>query len=97
MYRVAYSERVRDELRQLIRKATPLGMAQDVVRAVQLIDHILRVYPQYGEPLRDLVLEPARLMIATVPPLVVRYSLDEERNLVLVPVPFRPLANTGLR
>jgi hypothetical protein len=97
MYRVAYSERVRSELRQLIRKAASLGLAQDLINAVVLIDRILRIYPQYGEPLRDLVLEPARLMIATVPPLVVRYSLDEERKLVLVPVPFRPLPNTGLR
>jgi len=64
--------------------------------AIQALDHRLRVYPQFGQPLRDLTVEPAQLWIATVPPLVVKYLLDEERRLVMVVQPITPLPGSGL-
>jgi hypothetical protein len=48
------------------------------------IDRLLHLYPQFGQPLADLQLEPAQLWIGVVAPLVVRYVLDEERRLVMV-------------
>ncbi len=95
-YHVAYSERVRKELVHLVARAKKVGLDQQVIAAVKEIDWRLHIYPQFGEPLQDLALEPAQLWIATVTPLVVRYILDEERRLVMVVVPFLPLPKSGL-
>jgi hypothetical protein len=69
---------------------------RQVAAAVRVIHERLRIYPQFGEPILDLKLEPARAWVATVPPLVVRYFLDEERRLVIVVAPFAPLPGSGL-
>src|SRR5262245_57584926 len=90
-YRVAYSQRVRDELRELVQKAEALGLAPQVLAAAKVIDERLHVYPQFGQPLRDLILEPAKLWIGEARRLVVQYTLDEEKRIVMVPVPFRPI------
>jgi hypothetical protein len=95
-YRVAYSGLVRNELRDLIVRARGRGLAQQVLDAAKQIDDRLRVYPQFGQPLRDLKLRPAQLWMACVPPLVVQYSVDDERRVVMVVVPIRPLPNSGL-
>ena len=94
-YRVAYSGRVRAELSRLGARAKATGLAAPFIAAVKEIDHRLRIYPQFGQPLCDLKLEPAQLWIGVVPPLVVRYSLDEERRLVMVAFPFLPLPRSG--
>jgi hypothetical protein len=95
-YRVSYSGRVRDELQALIDRAKDRGLARQVLDALKEIDYRLRVYPQIGEPLRNLTLRPAQLWIATVPPLVVHYVLDEDRRSVSVGYPIVPLAGSGL-
>jgi hypothetical protein len=95
-YHVAYSERVRNGVRALIRIAKARGLGEEVLAALKEIDRRLQVYPQFGEPLCNLKLEPAQLWIGTVPPLVVRYVLDEEKRLVMIPVPIRPLPGSGL-
>ncbi len=95
-YRVAYSGLVRNELQKLIAKARSRGLARQVLAAVKEIDDRLRVYPQFGQPLRDLKLQPAQLWLGCVPPLVVQYSLDDERRVVMVVVPILPLPNSGL-
>ncbi len=95
-YRVTYSERVRLELRDLLTRAKAVGLDRQVRDAVKEIDRLLHIYPQFGEPLRDLLTQPQTLYIGTVPPLVVEYVLDETRRLVAVGVPFRPLRNLGL-
>lgn len=64
--------------------------------AVKTIDRLLRLYPQFGELLRDLKFEGHQLWIAVVPPLVVQYIVDEERRMVFVVVPLLPLPRTGL-
>jgi len=95
-YHVAYSGRVREALRALIARARSRGLARQVLEAVKEIDDRLRIYPQFGQPLRDLNLEPAQIWIGTVPPLVVQYVLDEERRVVIVMVPFAALPRSGL-
>jgi len=94
-YRVAYSGRVREELRAIIARARAVHRDAEVIAAAREIDERLRVYPQFGEPLQDLPLVPAQVWIGTVPPLLVRYTLDEERRLVLVVAPFQVLPNAG--
>jgi hypothetical protein len=83
-YRVAYSERIRTELRGLIARAASRGLGRQVVAAVQALDERLHIYPQFGEPLRDMELKPAQLWIGCVALLVVRYWLNEELRTVIV-------------
>ena len=95
-YQVAYSGWVKDELRALGARATARGLGSQFLAALKEIDQRLKVYPQFGEPLRDLELEPAQLWIGVIAPLVVQYVLDEERRLVMVSVPILPLPRSGL-
>jgi hypothetical protein len=96
LYQVSYSERVRQELLRLARQARAHGLGAEFLAAVREIDRRLHLYPQFGQPLRDLELEPAQLWIGVVLPLVVRYDLDERRRLVLVvSPPFLMLPRTG--
>jgi hypothetical protein len=95
-YRVSYSGRVRDALRELMTRARGLGLGSQVRAAVLEIDYRLRTYPQFGQPLRDLTVEQAQLWIGAVPPLVVQYVIDEERRRVMVVLPLTPLPDSGL-
>jgi hypothetical protein len=95
-YHVSYSGRVREELKALVARARALGLGPQVIAAVKEIDRLLHIYPQFGQPLRDLSFEPAQLWIGVVEPLTVRYVLDEERHAVMVVVPFLPLPSSGL-
>jgi hypothetical protein len=95
-YRVVYAERVRGELVDLIGRARSRGLAQQVLDALKAIDRRLRIYPQFGQPLRDLRLERAQVWIGVIPPLVVEYVIDDERRCIMVVVPFRPLPSAGL-
>ncbi len=95
-YRVSYSELVRNELRELIARAGARGLGRQVLTAVKEIDRRLRIYPQFGQPLRDLQLRPAQVWVGTVPPLVVRYVLDEANRRVTVVVPIASLPGSDL-
>ncbi len=94
-YRVVYSERVRDELKALAARAKERGLLPQFLAAMRALDARLRIYPQFGEPLMDLVLSPAQLWIGILPPLVVEYWLDEEKRLVVVGIPIRTLRRSG--
>lgn len=95
-YRVTYSGRVRDALRELVTRAHGLGLGPQVRAAVLEIDHRLRIYPQFGQPLRDLNVEQAMLWIGVVPPLVAQYVIDEAGRQVMVVLPIVPLPDSGL-
>jgi hypothetical protein len=95
LYRVIYSELVRQATRDLIQRAADVGRAVDVLNAVKQIDYVLALYPQFGQPLRDLLLKPAQMWIGVVPPLVVHYVLDEDAKRVFVPLPFVPFTRSG--
>lgn len=94
-YRAAYSGRVQDELRALLRCATDAGVGDEVLAAVRELDDRLRIYPQFGQPLRDLAVAPAQLWIGVVPPLIAQYVLDESRRQVSVLYPITPLPHSG--
>jgi hypothetical protein len=95
-YQVSYSGRVRNEHRGLITRAKDRGPAPQVIAAVKEIDKLLRIYPQFGQPLRDLKLESAQLWIGVVSPLVVHYVLDEEWRAVMVVKPIQYAPHSGL-
>lgn len=83
-YQVVYSDRVREELRGLADRAIAAGLGRPFLVALREFDRLLHRDPQFGEPLRDLELEPARLWIGGVSPLVLRYSVDDDRRVVMV-------------
>ena len=87
-YRVVYSEHVRTQLRGLMARARGARLGRPALAALKEIDRRFHIYPQFGQPLRDLKLRPAQLWIGTVPPLVVKYVLDEKNHLVTVTIPF---------
>jgi hypothetical protein len=94
-YRVVYSEWARNELKKLTARARERGFGAEVLAALKKMDGLLRMYPQFGQPLRDLKVEPALLCVGVVPPLVVRYTLDEQRRLVTVVSPISTLPQSG--
>jgi hypothetical protein len=95
-YHVAYSERVREGLRELADRAKVRGLGRAFLAALKDLDRRLRIYPQFGEPLYDLKLEPGQMWIGTIPPLTIRYVLDEQRRQVTVVSPLTPLPGSGL-
>jgi hypothetical protein len=95
-YRVSYSGRVRDGLRDLLTRARGLGLGPELRAAILEIDRRLQIYPQFGQPLRDLAVDNATLWIGVVPPLVVQYILDEAGRQVMVVLPVVPLRGLGL-
>jgi hypothetical protein len=60
------------------------------------IDRRLQIYPQFGQPMQDLSIDEARSWIGVVPPLVVRYVIDEAHRQVLFLIPPAPFSHTGL-
>lgn len=95
-YEVSYSGRVIDELRNLAIRSGREGWGKEFLAAVREIEHRLRIYPQFGQPLQDLSVHPAQNWIGVVPPLVVKYVLDESRRQVIVSLPIYPLSGSGL-
>jgi hypothetical protein len=92
---VSYSERVRQALRELILRAQSAGRGPECLAAVQEIDRRIAIYPQFGQPLRDLPQLAVQIWLGVVPPLVVRYAIDEEKRLVLVGEPIQSLPGSG--
>jgi non-ribosomal peptide synthetase component F len=99
MYEVSYSGRVIDWLRDLVARNRP--HAADLIAVIRELDRRLRIYPQFGQPLRDLSVRRAQLWVATVPPLVVQYIVVEGDEVgvgrkVLVARPPTILAGSGI-
>jgi len=96
---VGYPGRVIDRLREMI-AGNPAHAAR-ILAAVRDIDHRLRIYPQFGQPLYDLSVPRARLWVGTVPPLIVHYVLVEaddagQGRRVIVVRPFTHLPRSGI-
>ena len=95
LYRVSYSGRVRESLKSLLARARAVGRGSQVLQAILKLDRLLQIYPQFGDPLRDLSLEGAQLWIGVIPPLVSRYVIDEIHRQVLVVAPPQSLPRSG--
>ena len=95
-YHVSYAGQARAELQALADRARERGLVRELLAALKKLEHILRTYPQHGEPLYDLRLASAKALVLPVPPLVVRYMLHEERRVVIVGAPISLLRNSGL-
>ena len=87
-YRVSYSEAVQQKLSAFADEALDQGLGEPFLASLKEFDSRLRVYPQFGDPLADLKLTPSQLWIGVVWPVVMRYTLDDQRRLVIVVAPF---------
>jgi hypothetical protein len=83
-YRVSYSTAVQQRLRELAAVARERGDGEQYLAALREFDRRLRVYPQFGDPLIDLVAEAGQVRLGAVPPLSMRYGVAEDERLVMV-------------
>ena len=95
LYRVLYSKLVQAVLAEFTARAAEAGRRDSFLHSVKELDRLLGLYPQFGEPETDLKNEPGQVYNGTVPPLVVRYAVFEDRRLVFVGSPPRLLPNAG--
>lgn len=82
-YRVAYSEDVKNRLRELSNEAFARGDGPTFTAALKEFDRLLRLYPQFGDPLIDLTADPGVIYNGIIPPISMRYGVYEGRRLVL--------------
>ncbi|MBI1915929.1 MAG: hypothetical protein HYS12_14520 [Planctomycetes bacterium] len=95
-YRVVYSGLVRNSLRNLVVRAAARSRSSEVLAAAREIDRRLKIYPQFGETLRDLHTVGETVWHAAVPPLHVFYIIDDPNRAVFVVEPFEFLPHSGL-
>lgn len=86
-YQVVYSEAVRQRLGELADATIARGDGEAFAAAYREIDRLLRIYPQFGDPLIDLTAERGIICNGIIRPLSMRYGVFEERRLVLVVAP----------
>ena len=84
LYDVSYSGRVHEAMRAIVVRAQRAGLGFQVFEALRQLDRLLKVYPHFGQPLRDLSVTPAQLWIGVISPIVIRYIINEDRRQVLV-------------
>jgi hypothetical protein len=81
-YHVDYSGAVLQHLRLLARQATARGDGPAFTAALREFDRLLRLYPQFGEPLRDLGVGGGQMRLGIIRPLSMRYSVNEDVRIV---------------
>ena len=83
-FRIVYSERVRQRLSELAQISSDRGDGLAFLAALKEFHRRLTVYPQFGEPLTDLIHEPGQIWVGIVSPLSMRYAVYDDRRLVAV-------------
>jgi hypothetical protein len=78
----------------MVKDLAARGLGRQALQALKDIDYRLKVYPQFGEPLKDLHMTGQTLWIASVPPFVVRYIIDDENRVVYLAAKFMLLSGT---
>ena len=84
LYHVTYSGRVRQRIIELAAEATARGDGEEFLAALVEIDRRLKVYPQFGDSLADLMIADGQVRLGAVSPLSMRYGVLESRREVLV-------------
>src|SRR5438045_2374523 len=80
LYKVTFSGRVLDGIRELISRADARGRGSEIRSALVELNRRLELYPQVGEPRMDLTFPATQLWHCTVPPLVAVYVIDDIRR-----------------
>ena len=95
-YKIVCTGRVSDELRKLMERAVAVHRSGQVMAALLELQRLLSLYPQVGEPLKNLTIEGWTLWHHAFPPLVVKYVIDDNRREVLINAPILTFKNAGL-
>ena len=82
-YRVVYSDAVKSRLRELSDVAIARGDGPAFLAALKAVADRLPVYPQFGDPIMDLVAEEGQIRLGIIRPISMRYGMYEDRRLVL--------------
>jgi hypothetical protein len=95
-YRVFYSDLFRAQIKGLPSRVDLRLRLPEIVGALRSMHQRLQWIPlDFGEPLRDLVHLGLTECIATQPPLVIKFGVDESRRIVYVALPFDLLPHSG--
>jgi hypothetical protein len=94
-YAIETSQRVNAAARDLVRRARAAGRGDEALAALKKLFHILSVYPQYGEPIRDLQTVGQTIYTLSVPPIYAKYAIDEENRTVYIGAPFLVMRHSG--
>jgi hypothetical protein len=97
-YRVETAVVVDRAMEALQDRAAAAGFEQEFLDALAQIFRILRTYPQYGEPLRELRQHGQSVYVTfafTIHPLFVEYVLDEANRRVFIVEPFKVMPHSG--
>jgi hypothetical protein len=81
-YAVEYTGLVMRWLRGLSQEAAARGDGQEFAAALKEFDRLLRVYPQFGDPLNDLNIGGGQVRLGIIRPLSMRYGVKEELRMV---------------
>lgn len=81
-YRVVYSGVVLQHFRLLAMQATARGDGPAFTDALKEFDRLLRLYPQFGDPLSDLQVGSGQLRLGIIRPLFMRYGVNENLRIV---------------
>lgn len=81
-YEVVFSDLVQQHFRVLAREAFARGDGLAFAAAYQEFKRRLKLYPQFGHPLYDLMAEPGQIYTGIIPPITLRYGVFEDRRLV---------------
>lgn len=95
-YQVVYSPAVERRVSELSDEAIARGDGEAFAAAYQEFDRLLRLYPQFGDPLSDLVVGGGQIRLGIIPPLSMRYGVNEELRIVFCAAPpvLLPMART---
>jgi hypothetical protein len=83
-YHVVYSVLAQTALYDLCQTAKARGYGADALRALKTIDERLKVYPQFGEPIRNYAALGVTEYRGHVWQITFTYAVDEQRRLVHV-------------
>src|SRR3954471_18932711 len=81
-YQVVVSAVVRQRLMELHAQATARGDGPAFLAAVKKIMATLAVYPQFGDPILDLIQGEGHVRVGIIRPLSMRYGVHEDRRIV---------------
>ena len=84
-------------MKELGAEAIRRGDGEQFAAALKEFHRRLCIYPQFGEPILDLVAEPGQIYNGIIRPFAMRYGVHENRRLVMVgalPV-LLPMVNEG--
>lgn len=81
-YRVIYSAAVLLRLREIGQVARARGDGPIFLAALEALRQRLEVYPQFGEPLHDLVQGNGQVYVGIIRPISIRYGVREDLRMV---------------